>query len=137
MPKARLPVKMFCVALLVCSVTAEAAPIHLDDFSHNCDIRPLNLSREQHDNLRRIRIEYKKAYDRSVQKAARSERNRRQNIMKIMASDVFDNNSARDYVEARYLSGMDYSVEELALQHRFYHLLTPQQQKVWLATCVR
>lgn len=129
---------LFGIALLSCNISY-AAPsyISLDDFHPNCDIRQLNLSREQHTELRRIRASYKLATDKAQRKSVRSERNRRQTIIKILSSDSFDQNYARDYVENRYLSSMDFAVDELEIQHRFFHILTPQQQQLWLYSCLK
>lgn len=126
-----------CLILLVHSHTAQAAPPPLHDFHQNCDIRQLDLSQEQHNNLRRIRLEYKQAADKAHRKAVRSDRTRRQNIIKILSANSFDQNAARDYVENRYLSGMDFAVEELDIQYRFYRLLNERQRQLWLENCLR
>ena len=125
--------------LLVMASAVYAAPhmVQLDDFHPNCDIRQLNLSPEQHSNLRRIRIDYKAASDKAYRKAIRADRTRRNNILKILANENFDQNAARDYVEGRYISSMDFAVDELAIQHRFFQLLNPRQRQQWLTTCLR
>ena len=130
--KSYLPLCALSVALLTAVGQAHAGPqyIKLDDFQANCDIRSLNLTQDQHNALRRIRNDYKQASDKAY-------RNRRQVIMKILAADNFDQNNARDYVETRYLSSMDFAVEELEIQHRFYHLLNPRQRQIWLSSCIR
>ncbi len=64
-------------------------------------------------------------------------KNRRRDIIKILSSDKFNADDARDYVENRYLSGMDFAVDELSIQHRFYKLLTPSQRQYWLNACLR
>ncbi|ASK26490.1 Spy/CpxP family protein refolding chaperone [Neisseria chenwenguii] len=119
------------------SGTVSAAPNTLDDFYPNCDIRQLNLSQSQHNALRRIRSDYRAATEKAYRKAQRTDRTRRQNIMRILSDDSFDQNRARDYVEDRYLSSMDFAVDELSIQYRFYHLLTPQQRQIWISSCVR
>ncbi|WP_416190467.1 Spy/CpxP family protein refolding chaperone [Neisseria sp. CCUG17229] len=126
-------------ALLVCSSIIYAAPhsAQLDDFHPNCNFRQLNLSQEQHSALRRIRLDYKSAADKAYKKEQRTDRTRRRNIMSILNNPKFDQNNARDYVESRYLSRMDFAVDELAIQHRIYHLLTPSQRQIWLNTCLR
>nr|WP_301286334.1 Spy/CpxP family protein refolding chaperone [Neisseria perflava] len=120
-----------------CGLTQAAPRPQLDDFYPNCDIRQLNLSQDQHNALRRIRTEYKQASDRASRKTQRTDRTRRQSIIKILANDSFDQNAARDYVESRYLSSMDFAVEELAIQHRFYHILNGSQRQQWLSNCLR
>ncbi|PSJ80085.1 Spy/CpxP family protein refolding chaperone [Neisseria iguanae] len=123
----------------MCSSLIYAAPhsTQLDDFHPNCNFRQLNLSQEQQNTLRRIRSDYKAAADKAFKKEQRTDRTRRRNIMKILANPNFDQNSARDYVEARYLSRMDFAVDELTMQHRIYHLLNPNQRQIWLNTCLR
>ncbi|WP_371865585.1 Spy/CpxP family protein refolding chaperone [Neisseria yangbaofengii] len=125
--------------LLVCSSVIYAAPhsSQLDDFHANCNFRQLNLSQEQHSALRRIRSDYKVAADKAYKKEQRTDRTRRLNIMKILTNPNFDQNNARDYVESRYLSHMDFAVDELAIQHRIYHLLSPSQRQIWLDSCLR
>ena len=137
--KSYLPLCALSVALLMAVSPAHAGPqyIKLDDFQANCDIRSLNLTQDQHNALRRIRNDYKQASDKAYRKLVRTDRNRRQVIMKILVADNFDQNNARDYVETRYLSSMDFAVEELEIQHRFYHLLNPRQRQLWLSSCLR
>lgn len=135
--------KFYCASLLsglfllLPNQSVHAAAMPLDDFHQNCDIRQLNLSQEQHQALRRIRAEYKQASDKAYRKMIRSDRTRRQNIIKILSGDNFDQNAARDYVENRYLSSMDFAVEELAIQHRLYRLLNPRQRQQWIDGCLR
>lgn len=119
------------------SVHAGPHAIQLDDFQPNCDIRQLNLSAEQHNALKRIRYEYKQASDKAYRKFVRSDRNRRQTVTKILSTEPFDQNAARDYVESRYLSSMDFAVEELGIHQRLFRLLTPRQRQLWLASCLR
>ena len=103
----------------------------------NCDIRQLNLSSDQHATLRRLRTDFKQINDKAYRKTVRSDRNRRQTIIKILSGDSFDSNAARDYVENRYLSSMDYAVDEMEIQYRLYHLLNPRQRQQWLSSCLR
>ena len=105
------------LALLCSSLPAHAGPFlaTLDDFHPNCDIRQLNLSADQHAALRRLRTDFKQINDKAYRKTVRSDRNRRQTIIKIFSGDSFDSNAARDYVENRYLSSMDYAVDEMEI----------------------
>ena len=87
--------------------------------------------------LRRLRTDFKQINDKAYRKTVRSDRNRRQTIIKILSGDSFDSNAARDYVESRYLSSMDYAVDEMEIQYRLYHLLNPRQRQQWLSSCLR
>ncbi|STZ75911.1 Spy/CpxP family protein refolding chaperone [Bergeriella denitrificans] len=127
-------------SLLAVSALVQAAPHSVllrDDFYPNCDIRQLNLSQEQQNALRRIRIDYKQAGERAYRKAARVDRTRRQSIVRVLSAENFDQNKARDYVENRYLASMDFAVDELAIQHRFFQLLNNTQRQQWLTNCLR
>ena len=125
------------VALLSCQLShAAEAYIPPNDFQANCDIRRLGLTQGQHNELRKIRAAFKMAGDRARLKVMHSEHSRR-SVVEIVSSDVFNRNEARDYVESRYLSGMDFAVDELEIQHRFFHILTPQQQQMWLSSCLK
>lgn len=119
--------------------SAHARPLaaSLDDFHPNCDIRSLGLTREQNNELRAIRKDYKKALDKSVRKDDRILKNRRRDVIKILSSDRFNQDDARDYVEKRYISSMDFAVDELSIQHRFYKLLSPTQRQHWLNICLK
>lgn len=129
---------MAFAALCVGSSLSHAAPhVQLDDFYPNCDIRQLNLSQDQRNALRQIRFDYKTASDKAYRKSIRTDRARRQNIIKILSGQVFDHDAARDYVESRYIPSMDFAVDELAIQHRFFKLLSPRQQQQWLSSCLR
>ena len=111
--------------------------MQLDDFHPNCDVRQLGLTQSQQNSLRKIRSEYRQAADKAYRKIVRSDRTRRQTIIKILSGNMFDQNAARDYVENRYLPNMDFAVDELAIQYRFYQLLNDRQRQQWLATCLR
>lgn len=129
---------VFGYALLLGMPPAYASPAtRLDDFHPNCDVRPLSLSKEQNAELRSIRKEYKKAVERAMRKDERTNKNRRRDIIKVLSGEKFNQDDARDYVEKRYLSSMDFSVDELAIHHRFYKLLTPTQRQYWLNACLR
>ena len=98
----RYPTFIFLALALLCSsLPAHAGPFlaTLDDFHPNCDIRQLNLSADQHAALRRLRTDFKQINDKAYRKTVRSDRNRRQTIIKILSGDSFDSNAARDYVE--------------------------------------
>ncbi|MDO1508970.1 MULTISPECIES: Spy/CpxP family protein refolding chaperone [unclassified Neisseria] len=124
---------------ILCTSQTQAMQLtsQLDDFHPNCDVRPLGLSDAQNNELRNLRKEYKKARDKAARKADRINKNRRRNIIKILSEDKFDTENARDYVENRYTFSMDFAVDELAIQHRFYKLLSPQQRLLWLNSCLK
>lgn len=128
----------FAVLYLAAGWTQAAThSIQLDDFHPNCNFRQLNLTQEQHNAMRKIRSDYKSAADKAFKKELRADRTRRKNIIEILSKPNFDQNSARDYVESRYLSSMDFAVDELTIQHRIYHLLSPGQRQIWLDNCLR
>ena len=54
-----------------------------------------------------------------------------------MSAKEFDQTQAERYVQDKYEARMRFEVEELAVQHSFFQLLMPQQQQIWLHTCVR
>ena len=93
----RYPTFIFLALALLCSsLPAHAGPFlaTLDDFHPNCDIRQLNLSADQHAALRRLRTDFKQINDKAYRKTVRSDRNRRQTIIKILSGDSFDSNAA-------------------------------------------
>lgn len=141
MSAATLPISrllaLTTLLFLISTGFAHASSNPWDDFQPNCDIRQLNLSAEQHEALRKIRSEYKQASDRAHRKNIRAERNRRQVVTKILTAEYFDQNAARDYVESRYLSKMDFAVDELNIQHRIFHMLNHRQRQQWLSSCLR
>ena len=84
----RYPTFIFLALALLCSsLPAHAGPFlaTLDDFHPNCDIRQLNLSADQHAALRRLRTDFKQINDKAYRKTVRSDRNRRQTIIKILS----------------------------------------------------
>ena len=98
----RCPTFIFLALALLCSsLPAHAGPFlaTLDDFHPNCDIRQLNLSADQHAALRRLRTDFKQINDKAYRKTVRSDRNRRQTIIKILSGDSFDSNAARDMLK--------------------------------------
>ena len=121
----------------VAQAQAAQMAVQLDDFQPNCDIRQLSLSPEQRNQLRSIRTEHKKALDQSNRKNDRINRNRPRNLMRILAADDFNESFARGYVGERYAPSMDFAVDELKIQHRFFQLLTPDQRRLWLNACLK
>ena len=121
----------------VAQAQAAQMAVQLDDFQPNCDIRQLSLSPEQRNQLRSIRTEHKKALDQANRKNDRINRNRQRNLMRILAADDFNESFARGYVDERYAPSMDFAVDELKIQHRFFQLLTPDQRRLWLNACLK
>ena len=121
----------------VAQAQAAQMAVQLDDFQPNCDIRQLSLSPEQRSQLRSIRTEHKKALDQANLKNDRINRNRQRNLMRILAADDFNESFARGYVGERYAPSMDFAVDELKIQHRFFQLLTPDQRRLWLNACLK
>lgn len=126
---------IFCLG--TASVYAAPMTSRLDDFYPNCDIRPLNLTRKQRSELSSIRKEYKKALNKSMRQDDRINKNRRRDIIRILSDERFNKEDTRDYVEKRYLASMDFAVDELSIQHRFYKMLNPAQQQYWLNACLK
>lgn len=121
----------------VAQAQAAQMAVQLDDFQPNCDIRQLSLSPEQRNQLRSIRTEHKKALGQANRKNDRINRNRQRNLMRILAADDFNESFARGYVGERYAPSMDFAVDELKIQHRFFQLLTPDQRRLWLNACLK
>ena len=121
----------------VAQAQAAQMAVQLDDFQPNCDIRQLSLSPEQRNQLRSIRTEHKKALDQANRKNDRINRNRQRNLMRILAADDFNESFARGYVGERYAPSMDFAVDELKIQHRFFQLLSPDQRRLWLNACLK
>ena len=121
----------------VAQAQAAQMAVQLDDFQPNCDIRQLSLSPEQRSQLRSIRTEHKKALDQANRKNDRINRNRQRNLMRILAADDFNESFARGYVGERYAPSMDFAVDELKIQHRFFQLLSPDQRRLWLNACLK
>ncbi|MDO5640068.1 MAG: Spy/CpxP family protein refolding chaperone [Neisseria sp.] len=126
-------------ALCMGIASANGSPLttRLDDFHPNCDIRKLSLTREQHGELRIIRDDYKKALDNALKKSERSNRQRRREVVRILSDESFNQDAARNYVSARYLSSIDFAIDELQVYHRIYQLLTPAQRRQWLDACLK
>ena len=121
----------------VAQAQAAQMAVQLDDIQPNCDIRQLSLSPEQRNQLRSIRTEHKKALDQANRKNDRINRNRQRNLMRILAAEDFNESFARGYVGERYAPSMDFAVDELKIQHRFFQLLTPDQRRLWLNACLK
>ena len=121
----------------VAQAQAAQMAVQLDDFQPNCDIRQLSLSPEQRNQLRSIRTEHKKALDQANRKNDRINRNRQRNLMRILAAEDFNESFARGYVGERYAPSMDFAVDELKIQHRFFQLLKPDQRRLWLNACLK
>ena len=121
----------------VAQAQAAQMAVQLHHFHPNCDLRQLSPSPEQRNQLRSIRTEHKKALDQANRKNDRINRNRQRNLMRILAAEDFNESFARGYVGERYAPSMDFAVDELKIQHRFFQLLTPDQRRLWLNACLK
>lgn len=126
---------MLCIGMA--EVYGSPFTSRMDDFQPNCDIRKLSLTKEQHSALRTIRDDYKKALDNAIKKSDRTKRQRRREIVKILSDETFNQDAARNYVSARYLSSIDFGIDELQIHQRIYQLLTPPQRRQWLDACLK
>ena len=60
----------------------------------------------------------------------------RDNLLRVLSNPHFDERQAQRYVSERYGYGLQFAVDELSVQHKFYHSLTPAQQRIWLQKCL-
>lgn len=123
--------------MLVCSGLAFPLASLADSIQPNCDIRQLSLTAAQKTKLRDMRLEHKRALDKAINSTRKSDQNRRDSIYRILSAKQFDQNQAERYIQEKYQARMRFEVEEIEVQHSFFQLLTPQQQQIWLQTCVK
>ena len=109
-PSERRILSIFAVSAPLSCLSFPASALTIQDFHPNCDIRQLNLSRDQYESLRGLRGEYKQAVEKLNLQNRGSER--------------------------PYGYGLQFAVDELSVQHKFYHSLTPAQQRIWLQKCL-
>lgn len=133
-------IKTYLIASFMLSASLPAwsgpLPLHLDDFHRNCDIRALSLSQEQHQELKKIRNEYRRLMSNAAKRNKNSSSNRNE-IIRILSAVNFDIEAAKNYIVRRDLANIDASIYELRGQHQFFQLLTPSQRTKWLNTCLK
>ena len=86
--------------------------------------------------MRGLRGEYKQAVEKLNLQNRGSERPLRDNLLRVLSNPHFDERQAQRYVSERYGYGLQFAVDELSVQHKFYHSLTPAQQRIWLQKCL-
>ncbi len=134
-PQALLAAALSLGALYLSPAQARSAEIL--GVSPNCDFRQLKLSRDQQNQLRQIRTEYKVVVEGTSRQNVRNNQSRRNNLMRILNNPEFEEGTARRYLAERYSNNIQFDLIELGLQHKFFQLLNSQQQRIWLENCVR
>ncbi len=114
--------------LILYPLTAAAAP------QSNCDMRILNLSEEQQQQWKSIRRELKEVYAQK-ESAPQDSKSKLNKLNKLLSVASFDSAAARRFLQDDYNPQIDSAVADLAIQHRLFHVLTPQQREIWLKNC--
>lgn len=109
-------------------LTASAAP------QANCDFRILNLSEEQQHEWKTIRRELKGSYSQK-ESAPQDRKSKLNKLGRLLNSTSFDSAAARRLLQDDYNPQIDSAVDDLAIQHRLFQVLTPQQREIWLKNC--
>lgn len=109
-------------------LTASAAP------QSNCDFRILNLSEEQQQEWKTIRRELKETYAQK-ESAPQDRKSKLNKLGRLLNSTSFDSAAAQRLLQDDYNPQIDSAVDDLAIQHRLFHVLTPQQREIWLKNC--
>ena len=135
-PSERRILGILAVSAPLSCLSLPASALTIQDFHPNCDIRQLNLSRDQYESLRGLRGEYKQAVEKLNLQNRGSERPLRDNLLRVLSNPHFDERQAQRYVSERYGYGLQFALDELSVQHKFYHSLTPAQQRIWLQKCL-
>lgn len=108
-----------------------------NDFHPNCDMRSLSLDSAQQKQLRQIRTEHRKNTEQARKKGRTESASRKQQLVQVLAVSPFNKNEARRYLQQRYDSDLDLAIEELAVQHKIYQVLSPRQRDTWISNCAR
>ncbi len=129
---------LMLIGIGCCSTQGLAAPAQpATGIQPNCDFRILALNDQQKQQWKRIRMEYRVAYENVHSSRQQMNQIRRQKIFEILSAPSFNDNNARRYVQEIYNPVVDLAVLDLSVQYRMFHVLTPRQQVVWLSNCVR
>lgn len=121
----------YCL-LAVLALAAEAA---LADGAA-CDMRQLALSSSQQEQLQRVRAEYRQRLGNLAAQTRTMRQYTTQASNLVLAGSVFDENTARHYVNEKYAPQMQREVENLRAQHALLQILTPQQRQEWMRHCM-
>ncbi|MGB4882579.1 MAG: hypothetical protein WBO82_06065 [Neisseria sp.] len=133
----RVTQKNWLKSIIICSSLSLPIASLADSIQPNCDMRQLSLKPAQKAKLRQMRQEHKLVLEKALKSTQKTNQDRRATIYRILSAKEFDQTQAERYVQDKYEARMRFEVEELAVQHSFFQLLMPQQQQIWLHTCVR
>ncbi|MDO4998173.1 MAG: hypothetical protein Q4E16_06000 [Neisseria sp.] len=128
---------LFVCSILLTPLAAQAGPSGNQDLLPSCDMRALNLTGAQLNEIRKLRTSYKLAKDRALTLERRIDKSRRSTIIRILENSKFDEQMALRYVNERLEPSKNLAVEQLATHQRFYQILNETQQKKWLEMCVQ
>ena len=82
-PSERRILGILAVSAPLSCLSLPASALTIQDFHPNCDIRQLNLSRDQYESLRGLRGEYKQAVEKLNLQNRGSERPLRDNLLEL------------------------------------------------------
>lgn len=138
MSLSRFAAVKYAALAALCAFQPKVVSASPGNFQPNCDMRSLALSSSQQEQLRQIRIEHRKNMEEARRKDRSENASRKQHLVQqVLSSNPFNRKEARRYLQKRYDSDMDLAIEELAVQHKIYHVLNPEQQEAWVANCAR
>ena len=100
-PSERRILGILAVSAPLSCLSLPASALTIQDFHPNCDIRQLNLSRDQYESLRGLRGEYKQAVEKLNLQNRGSERPLRDNLLRVLSNPHFDERQAPRYVSER------------------------------------
>ena len=109
-PSERRILGILAVSAPLSCLSLPASALTIQDFHPNCDIRQLNLSRDQYESLRGLRGEYKQAVEKLNLQNRGSERPLRDNLLRVLSNPHFDERQAQRYVSERYGYGLQFEI---------------------------
>lgn len=108
-------------------------PALAQDIQINCDLRVLQLTDAQRDQIRQRRQLYK---SQQRQSTANANATHNQNFLRsFFNKSAFDNQQASEIAKQRYANEMRQTIAELNFYHDVYQLLDDTQRETWLQQC--
>lgn len=126
---------VLCISMMLMSL--HISPVHAAEVRLNCDLRVLELSEPQRNQIRVRRQAYKNEQIRLRREQQNfSNQNNQLVLRNFFAKSAFDNQQAGQIAQQRHQVNMQQTISELSFYHDVFQMLTPKQKDIWLQKCM-
>lgn len=132
-----MKIAILLILLLLSSLTVIMLPEHAyaSDVQITCDLRILQLTDEQRNQIRTRRQQYKQ--EQRQNNHHQTQTNNQLSLRNFFTKSAFDNQQAGEIAKQRYADDMRQAIAELSFYHDVFQLLDVKQREIWLQKCMQ